>query len=340
MTWLTWRQMRVQVAAVYAAVAAAALVLAVTGPRLFRSARIDANIFDRLTRPERDLYFAGIVVLAIAPAVVGAFWGAPMVARELESGTHRLVWNQSITRTRWLATKLGLTALAAAVAVGSLTLATTWWSGPLDGALGSRHGSLPSRLTPVAFAMRGVVPVGYAVFALVLGVAFGLVLRRSLPALALTLAVFTAVQVAVPLWVRPHLIPPVRHSITFSTDRLDSIFGDPNGGAVRIALTTGHHGDWILANDTVDSTGRVASLPSWFSTCVAPPDPTVTNQVQRAPDVRACFSRLNAEGYRQRIVFQPADRFWPLQCAETAMFLVLAGLLTAFCFWWLRRRIS
>ena len=48
------------------------------------------------------------MAVLIAPAIVGIFWGAPLIARELETGTHRLVWNQTVTRTGWLATKLAL----------------------------------------------------------------------------------------------------------------------------------------------------------------------------------------------------------------------------------------
>ena len=114
MIWLTWRQFRAQAAAVYVAVAAFAVVLAITGPRLLRLSRAyPDSVFDQLTRTDQHFYNAGLVALALAPAIVGAFWGAPMVARELESGTHRLVWNQTVTRTRWLATKLGVTVLAA-----------------------------------------------------------------------------------------------------------------------------------------------------------------------------------------------------------------------------------
>jgi ABC-type transport system involved in multi-copper enzyme maturation permease subunit len=343
MTWLTWRQMRVQAAAVYALVIGAAVILALTGPRLLDKARIDANIFDHLTRTERDLYYAGVVVLAIAPAVIGAFWGAPLVARELEAGTHRLVWNQSVTRSRWLATKLGLTMLVAAAAVGGLTLAITWWSGPIDGALSNTNGRLPSRLTPVAFAMRGIVPIGYAVFAVVLGVAFGVVLRRSLPAMALTLAVFTAVQIAVPLWIRPHLVPANQVTLSFSRDRLDGITGNPDGTDVTVTLATAHPNDWILSNNTIDGSGRVADLPAWAGACFAPPAPPIAGQrVAQGMDTRlnACFTRLNAEGYRQRIVYQPTSHFWPLQFAETGLFIGASGLLTWFCFWWIRRRLS
>ncbi|MFL6127686.1 MAG: hypothetical protein ACJ73E_01295 [Mycobacteriales bacterium] len=340
MIWLTWRQFRTQAAAVYAAVAAGVIVLAVTGPRLFRLARIDANVFDRLTRVDRDLFYAGIIVMAVAPAIIGAFWGAPMVAHELEAGTHRLVWNQTVTRTRWLATKLGVTALAAAAAVGALTLAVTWWSGPLDGALSSTHGSLAARVTPGAFAMRGVAPVGYAVFALVLGVAAGILLRRTVPAMAVTLAVFTFVQIATPLWIRPHLIPPAQQTVTLTMARLDGIMSQGPGTPLRISLTTGGRGDWILSNQTVDATGKVAALPSWMDDCLPPPPSASARPVPAKSALQACFARLTDEGYRQRLVYQPASRFWALQWTETGLFLALSGLLTWFCFWWTRRRLA
>jgi hypothetical protein len=342
MIWLTWRQFRTQAAVVYAAVAAVAIVLAVTGPRLLALARIDAKVFDRLSRTDRNLFYAGIVVMAVAPAVIGAFWGAPLVARELETGTHRLVWNQTVTRTRWLATKLATTVLAAAVAVGVLTLAVSWWSDPIDGALSSTRGGLPSRLTPVAFAMRGITPVAYTVFAVVLGVTLGIVLRRSLPAMALTLAVFTFVQIAMPLWVRPHLVAPTRENVVFTRTTLDSIGSDGSGRAVQIRVNTGGVGDWVLSNKTVDATGRVAALPSWFSDCLpAPPPPgTVRARPVGATGLEDCFARLTAEGYRQRVVYQPANHFWPLQWAETALYLAMSGLLAWLSFWWTRHRLS
>ena len=77
------------------------------------------------------------------PAIVGVFWGAPLVARELEAGTHRLAWTQSISRTRWLATKVGLVGLAARRRRGGADRLVTWWCGPIDDALnaGARSGS-------------------------------------------------------------------------------------------------------------------------------------------------------------------------------------------------------
>jgi hypothetical protein len=343
MTWLTWRQLRVSAATVFAGVLAAAVVLAVTGPRVADKARLTGSLLDNMNRLERDLFYGGVVVLALVPAVVGAFWGAPLVARELEAGTHRLVWNQSVTRNRWLATKLAITGAVAAVAVGGLTLAITWWSAPVDGALGSMRGSLPARLTPVAFAMRGIVPVAYVVFALVLGAAVGLVLRRSIAAMAVTLVIYTVVQIALPLWVRPHLIPPVTKTVAFSMDRLDGISINDGGGSTAITLTTGGHGDWVLSNRTIDSAGHYTALPTWMGQCVLPPAPPSNEPgpVKAQPGGRdalaACLDRLNAEGYHQRLVYQPASRFWPLQFVETGVILAVSGLLGWFCFWRIRR---
>ena len=64
------------------------------------------------------LYFARRRDPDVAPALIGIFWGAPLVTRELEAGTFRLAWNQSVTRARWMAVKLGLIGLAAMATAG------------------------------------------------------------------------------------------------------------------------------------------------------------------------------------------------------------------------------
>jgi ABC-type transport system involved in multi-copper enzyme maturation permease subunit len=320
-------------------------VLAVTGPHL---ADLTGNVFDQLTPNDRRLYWAATIVVAMAPALIGAFWGAPLVARELEAGTHRLAWTQSVTRTRWLATRVGLTVLAAAAAMGVLVLAVTWWAAPLDGATSETHGSLPDRLTPVVFGMRGIVPVAYGVFAVAAGVAVGTLLRRSLPAMATTLVVVAFAQIAVPLWVRPHLVTPVTQTVAISSDNLDGI-GLRGGPDPILVLTVhtgdrgeGNRGDWVLSNDTIDSAGRtISSAPAWFAQCLPPPSAEgAPATVQGKGTLEACFTRLAAEGYRQKLVYQPAGRFWPLQWAETGVFLALSGLLAWFSFWWVRRRLT
>ncbi len=201
MTWLAWRQFRVQGAALYAllaALAAAFVLLSLpdsTGEALIQTLSTGGSA--------ATLYTVSVLAMLVLPALVGIFWGAPLVARELEAGTHRLAWTQSISRTRWLATKVGLTGLAAVVGAGVLTALVTWWCGPIDDALnaGARGGNgflEQTRMQPPIFAARGIVPIGYTAFAFALGVAAGTVVRRTVPAMAITLALFIVVQVAAP----------------------------------------------------------------------------------------------------------------------------------------------
>lgn len=348
MIWLTWRQFRVQALVVYTAVVGYLVVLAISGPGLPRLDQVSASVYDQLTSTDRKIYYAGLFLVALVPAVIGAFWGAPMVARELEAGTHRLVWNQTISRNRWLGIKLGITAITAALITGALALAVSRWASSLDGSQSNGRGSLPGRLTPIAFAMRGIVPIGYAVFALALGVTAGAVLRRVVPAMAVTLAVFAVVQIVVPQLVRPHLLPPSELVAKITGANLTGIEMPGPGQPVKLSIKTGNRGDWILSNRTIDASGGdVSELPSSVSDCLAARTapisasgaPVPSGRAQ-APSANPCLAMLANLGYRQRLSYQPANRFWLLQWVETALFLALSALLTWFCFWWTRRRLS
>ena len=140
------------------------------------------------------------LLLRPAPAIIGIFWGAPLVARELETGTYRLAWTQGITRSRWLTTKLLVVGASAIAAAGLLTLTTTWWFRAVD-KVGSNQYDL--------FDRRDLAPVAYTVFAFTLGAFLGTVIRRTLPAMAATLGIFAFTRIAVTAWVRPQLLAPL-----------------------------------------------------------------------------------------------------------------------------------
>ena len=137
-----------------------------------------------------------------APALVGLFWGAPLVAAEAEAGTTQFAWMQSVTRRRWLAVKIGWMLLAAAVWGGVISALVTWWSGP-------DNAEQLDAFNPGRFDIMGLVPVAYSLFAVALGIAAGAVTRRVLPAMAVTLAGFIAVRAVVALWLRPHYMSAV-----------------------------------------------------------------------------------------------------------------------------------
>ncbi|MGW6055376.1 transporter [Streptomyces sp. NPDC055189] len=324
MIWLTWRQLRTQAAVVYLALAFLAMLLAVTGPQLADLyATAGDDLFARITSADQSVYYLGLLVVVLLPAAIGMFWGAPLVTRELETGTFRLVWNQSITRTRWLTTKLTLTGTATVTAAALASLAVTWWSSPIDRAVnsgGSGADPFYPRIDPLVFAGRGVAPIGYAAFAFILGVTLGVLIRRAVPAMAVTLAAYAAVQIATPLWIRPHLAPSVHTTLPFTEARPVNIGVD----AVR-AVDFGQPGAWILSQQTVNTSGRPAILPASLTDC---------------PSMADCTTALTQAGYRQQLTYQPAGNFWTLQWAETGLYLGLALALTGFCTWWIRRRLT
>lgn len=345
MIWLTWRQFRIQFLVVGSVIAAAAVMLAITAPGLADDYQRHTTAFIKNLAYERFdtvLYQAGMVLLYAAPPVIGAFWGAPLIARELEAGTHRLAWSQSIGRRRWLATKVGLTGLAAMAVTGVLSLAVTWWATPIDDAMNSGQDSnlfLP-RLFPPVFAARGLVPIGYAAFAFALGVAVGLVVRRTLVALALTLAAVIVVQILAPTFIRPHLLAPTDQKIVATADNVRGFMLsgpelDPQVKQLEVA--TGAVGAWKLSDRTVDKSGTALStLPDWVIKC-APAPPRQTGIEITPQDRDACFQRLADEGYRQHVRYFTADSFWKLQWREFGLFMLLAFGLTGFSFWRIRR---
>jgi hypothetical protein len=346
MTWLTWRQFRASVAMMAAALVVLAAAVGITGPSLAddyaagTAACMNGDCSDFLQQffhDNREAFLAVTAVALVLPALIGLFWGAPLIARELEAGTHRLVWNQSITRARWLAVKLGLIGLASVTAAGLGSLAVTWWSSPIDKAAVDDF----ARMEPLLFAARGIVPIGYAAFAFALGVTVGMLLGRTLPAMALTLAGFVAVQLAMPLFVRSELVAPVRSTIAITDASLDSIQIRETAGPIRITVRapeTGRFtGAWILSSRAVDGSGQaVDSITASGAGPCAPP-----KELPAEPGLSpACVDEIERLGYRQHVTYQPASRFWTFQTIETAVFLGLSVLLGAFSFWWLRRRLA
>lgn len=340
MIWLTWRQFRAQTIVTAAFLAMLAVALLVTGlnlAHLYNASGLAtchgsscgtfaSNFISEVKGGlSEKVFYAGIYIVYAAPAIIGMFWGAPLIAREIEAGTFRLAWNQSVSRSRWVVVKLGLIGLAAMVTAELLALMTSWWASPVyQAASAARSDSLSiARIAPPLFGAQGVAPIGYAAFAFTLGVTAGLLIRRTIPAMAVTLAGFALVQIAWPNWVRPHLMSPVRESAPFSIGRLDEVMIG-NGNQMIVGDTASKPGAWILTNQAVKPDGQPFT---------GPPTHACLSQGKQA--CNASIARLHL---RQVIAYQPASRFWSFQLYETAIFLVLAVALAAFCAWWIRHR--
>ncbi|MDG4825579.1 ABC transporter permease subunit [Asanoa sp. WMMD1127] len=294
MLWLVWRQHRWQFLAVTAVTIVYCGYIARIGLGAPAAVRACTGACEALNAARSD--WSGAVYLGnLLPAAVGIFWGAPLLARETEQGTIRLALTQSVSRRRWLATKLGV--LAAVAAVLGLTVGTTVsWAGARFGAFADRPFG-----NDVVFSQAGLVPVAMWVFALLAGAALGAVLRRLMPALAATVLVL-ALAFGGLVALRPHLVPPVT-----AVAGADRMLPDP-------WMEADERG-WIQDVSYVDRDGRVLSPAGAGLVCADPANTYPTP---------ACLART---GLRQRAVYQPADRYVWFQLIEMGLLLVVsAGL--------------
>ena len=357
MIWLAWRQFRLQAFVAVGVLIAVAIAFALSGPHL-------AHVYDTVVRtcashgdcPSvtqsflrrdhllRDLSLAVILV----PALMGMFWGAPLIAREIETGTFRLAWTQSVTRSRWVATKLAVVGISCMSVAGVYSLLVTWWSSPFD-TINDNPFSI--------FDLRDIVPIGYAAFAFALGVTAGVLIRRTLPAMAATLVAFAGVRVAITQWVRPRLISPLHFSgplKIFTTNGSTAIPGSGEAGDwITSQVTYNAAGKVIGHNGGIGSNGNIGFGPvggpssgifKFQGVGVCPnkfPNHLVSRSVN-GPN-RAMQEALNkciaSFHLRDTLTYQPVSRFWALQWYELTAFLVLALLLAGFSWWWVRRRV-
>ncbi|WP_432933928.1 hypothetical protein ACQPZZ_19275 [Microbispora sp. CA-135349] len=311
MTWLTWRQHRPQILIT-------AALLGVLGLLLLGSA-VEARLYvaghappgcpgpgpacGDLAAALDDRYDAVYTIFGwmplLAPALIGAFWGAPLLGREYEHGTHKLAWTQSVSVRRWLTVKLVMLGALAAGAGLLLSAMVSLWRPAL-----SRHDVFGNIGT---FNMVGVAPAAWWLYAFTLGAAAGALLRRTLPAMAVVVA---GIAVTMPLLftLSDHYAPPVRTVLSELSDTVAR--AGPDGRLVGEA--------WI------DPSGReLAGPPS--GVCPRLPDAPSSDRNEQA------FERcLLGKGYRFAVYFHPPSRFWRFQWSEAAILaaasLTLAGL--------------
>jgi hypothetical protein len=332
MIWLTWRQHRIEMLVLGLVLAAMALYFILTGRAEYAGYNQVYNGMSAATcalQHRQDALcqtittnfhnqfeddFNAIIMLFIMPVLVGMFLGAPLVARELERGTYRLVWTQSVTRLRWMLVKVGAQAGAALLVFAVLTPIVLWWSGPFSGLL---YGGMQN------FDFVGIAPLAYMVYALALAIAAGTLLRKTVPAMFVTLVDYPAVRIPIAGWARPNYAPPV------------SATWDPYVTSPKVLQGSQ---DWILFQNFVDHSGHpIPDSRPLYNACAAsgaPPAPhgqgtTVWNGL-----FTAC---THAHGWLYTATWQPADRFWLFQGIESAIFFGLAAALLALAVWWVAR---
>ncbi|MGW2842620.1 hypothetical protein ACWCWD_33130 [Streptomyces sp. NPDC001493] len=244
--------------------------------------------------------YAATLLIAL-PAVYGAFMAGPAIGRELESGTYRLAWTQSVAPARWLTAKLAVpTALAVACTL-VLTATCTWLSTrPKEG------GYLWYQRE--VYAATGTVPVAYALFGLAVGTLAGLLLRRTLTSMALAVAVQ-----GIAVWgldtVRDHLWPVMTQNLALNGTSRFLSEGKPS---------------------LVDWGYRTASGARF------PSDTCVTAGLTGTQDDRlTCLDRLGVTA--SYADYHPESHRWPLQLVESGILLAAAALAVFTAYRLLRR---
>ncbi|MEU8304108.1 ABC transporter permease subunit [Actinomadura sp. NPDC048955] len=330
MIWLNWRQFRLQAIAGAAGLVLIAAYLLYLGLDIreahdaYRARCTDTAACAQAVAQFQGAYRNPLLFLAaglqLIAVVIGAFWGAPLIARELELGTHRLVWSQSVTRRRWLIGRMAFVGLAAVILTGLAALLLTWAASPYDEVAADRFGT-------IEFGARNIAPIGYALLAFALGTTVGLFVRRTLPAMAITGVVFIVVQFAVPNLVRPHLMPSERTSLPMTAQTvnqarsLGSITGAPVIGGLQVP---GAPDAWISETSPLRTRDGRTLSGSTFNACLDTPPKTGAGGT--FGDAAVCLGALDLH---VDVEYQPSGRYWNFQLAETGLYLLACALLTA-----------
>jgi phosphotransferase system glucose/maltose/N-acetylglucosamine-specific IIC component len=319
MTWLSWRLQRTETLITAAVLALLAALLIPTGLHMAavydhdglasclntrtRACSVAIDVFTRRFESRGAL----LAWFNLVPGLIGVLFAAPLII-ELENGTYRLAWTQSITRRRWLANKLGVAVGGALLAALALTALFTWWRAPLD--------HLHGRMQTSVFDFEGTVGFAYVLFALGLALAVGVIWRRTAPAVIVGFVGYTAVRIFVQNWLRQRYQTPV--STTWDV---------AHGSRPNLSSA------WVLSEGPSDKLGHL--FPNVFSAVQSCSH--AFNDHTRAVDP-ACLAKRGL-GYFHA-VYQPASRFWLFQGIETALFGGSALALILFAAWWVHRRAS
>jgi len=360
MIWFTWRQHRVEILVSGITLLVIAAILVGTGLHIAAFAQhigrtdcstarcVDAqNILNNYieTAFGGPTFYALFQLMLLAlPLLIGMFIGAGVVARELEQGTYRLVWTQSISWARWLLSKIGMLLLFVLCATSLLYALFSWWKVPvLTATVATPGGSLWYFMN---YDIWSFVVIAYTLFALALGICAGAIVRRTVPAIAITLVIFVGLRILIEVVWRPYFLPPVAVSFPL----LNAYNYNPPAQSLLISsYYTDRQGNrldpyaFCMPKSSQKSSGTTSSNIVQMSMTL-PPNHTHTlsggpSTPQEQAQQRAYEQCLTSHGFQQVWVVQPASRFWLFQGIESAIYLFLSVISLALTFWWIKHRI-
>ncbi|MEU3352497.1 transporter [Streptomyces sp. NPDC037389] len=316
--WPAWRQQRALVAAL-ATLAACAIWVALR--RADMTAFIDAHHIPACKGWDPEECSTDAVTVALAqrliedntgairllaafsaalPVIIGLFWGAPLIGREIETGTVKLALSQGAGLRHWFTARLGLAALCAVVASTALAALVAWWWAPVSNMLDGLYWH-----DGFLFNATGPAAVACALFGLAVGTAAGALLRRTTPAMGAALAAVAGTRLLL-TFVRPDRLEPLRRVTPGAAPKK----------YVGSAWSTGEFG-------YLDAAGREFPISRYCRLS--------------GPEMRQCMTEHGFVARYHKVY--PSGDLWTLQWIETAIFLGLAAALLVATYAVLRRRL-
>jgi len=348
MIWTTWRQHRAEAAVsalILAALAAGMVAIGSMARNRARGLGLPACLRGNggygcpgaLGALHNDFRLIPSLTAALiaVPLLAGMFFAAPMVSREYEMGTHRLAWTQSVSPRHWISTKIVLIFGVIGAAALALALLATWALDPLTEAFNGRYNS-------VWYDIQGIVPVACILFALAVGAAASALIRRTIPAMAVTLVAYAATRIPIE-FIRAHFAPVATRSYTIP---LSTLLQNPSGAPQDITPGGLSPSDWVQSITITDPSGHVVSpdasnlnvlgryCPDLRPPGTPPSAPVGNNPAQSTPlpsaaHLAACKPVVRNLSLHEKIAYQPASHFWLIQTVESAIFITVAAVLIA-----------
>ena len=332
MAGVTWRQHRFALVGVAVLLGVLAVWLWIVGTSLHHAYAAAAACHPASSPACQDLvntfngmgtFLANGSLLQALPVLIGAFVGAPVLARELETGTYRYAWTQGFGRWRWTLGKLVPLAVAVTAAAGAFGVLLSWYYQPYIAAGHQALGlSQTSAFNAGLFDLREVAFPAWTLAAFAIGALAGMLIRRVVPAIAATLAVYAGLAFATGVFLREHYLTPL----------LTTNLTVP--GSTWIISQWWTKGGTTLSQSTIQ---RVMDPVFQRLMPAVPPDQV---HLYKQPTFLNTEHYLTQHGYTYWTRYQPGSRFWPFQWIEGGWLLALSALLIAVTIWLVRRRAT
>jgi ABC-type transport system involved in multi-copper enzyme maturation permease subunit len=329
MTWTAWRQQRSLVITMTTVAVVAAILLIFMGKHeseVWRSflanpckgnadvSAANQNVcgvrLQKVVSAGRFNKIAMIFGVLLGP-FFGSILGVNAVARELEVGTTRLAWTQSLSRPRWLASKFSVNVTILLVIFVPLCLIYDWWNAA------AHYGA---RISPLAFPIAGFLPLAYSLVAFSLAVLLGLFLRRAGWSLATGLLLTAVVVLVVEIGIRPILVSPQFVVVSSSEISLGSSIGFYSEGGVPLNSWGRGNGYAPKGTKSTPSAQTLIVYSNKMNQCMSTP------RGHTPSGSEYCVTHLHVENVG---LYVPGSDFWNLQFSEFAIYFGFALLLTA-----------